>query len=58
MSRFVSAGTDEAPTPRDEAWQKAQAEIEAKRQQSTPSSAPQGSEKSLYETLQANKEFG
>ena len=40
MSRFVSAGTDEEPTERDEAWQKAQDEIEATRQQKAESTVP------------------
>ena len=53
-SRFVSGGTNEEPTERDDAWLKAQKEIEAKRQQ-TASASPQDSGKSLYETLQANK---
>lgn len=54
MSRFVSAGTNEEPTERDEAWLKAQQEIEAKRQQNTEAER-QADGKSLYETLQANK---
>lgn len=54
MSRFVSAGTDEEPTERDEAWLKAQQEIEAKRQAKIEIGKQEGG-KSLYETLQANK---
>ena len=54
MSRFVSAGTDEVPTERDEAWAKAQQQIEATKQQKATSSGQQDG-KSLYETLQANK---
>ena len=53
-SRFVSGGTNEEPTERDEAWLKAQKEIESKRQQ-TAAASQQESGKSLYETLQANK---
>lgn len=63
MSRFVSAGTDEDPpataptTERDEAWVKAQQQIEAARQQTQQKPRPGEQEggKSLYETLQANK---
>lgn len=54
MSRFVSAGTDEEPTERDEAWIKAQQEIEAKRQAKIEIGKQEGG-KSLYDTLQANK---
>ncbi|KAK3672665.1 hypothetical protein LTR78_007477 [Recurvomyces mirabilis] len=54
MSRFVSAGTDEAPTERDEAWQKAQQQIEATKQPKLRPGEQEGG-KSLYETLQANK---
>ncbi|KAK5115936.1 hypothetical protein LTR62_000392 [Meristemomyces frigidus] len=54
MSRFVSAGTDEQPTERDEAWQKAQQQIEATKQPKLRPGEQEGG-KSLYETLQANK---
>ena len=54
MSRFVSGGTTEEPTERDEAWLKAQQEIEAKRGQKAEVGQHEGG-KSLYETLQANK---
>ncbi|KAK5164972.1 uncharacterized protein LTR77_009637 [Saxophila tyrrhenica] len=55
MSRFVSAGTDEAPpTERDEAWRKAQQELEAKQMQKAEAGKQEGG-KSLYETLQSNK---
>ena len=54
MSRFISAGTDEAPTERDEAWRKAQQELEAKQVQKAEADK-QDSGKSLYETLQSNK---
>ena len=54
MSRFVSAGTDEEPNTHDEAWLKAQQEIEAK-QREKAEAGKQDSGKSLYETLQANK---
>lgn len=59
MSRFISAGTsDEPPTSeRDEAWLKAQQQIEAARLQTQQKPRPGEQEggKSLYETLQANK---
>ena len=55
MSRFISAGTDEeVPTERDEAWRKAQQELEAKKVQKAEADKQDGS-KSLYETLQNNK---
>jgi hypothetical protein len=54
MSRFVSGGTNEEPTERDDAWLAAQQEIEARRAEKAAQSQP-GDGKSLYETLQANK---
>lgn len=54
MSRFVSGGTDEEPTQRDEAWLKAQQELDAAAIAKQEASRA-GSGKSLYETLQANK---
>ncbi|KAK8196579.1 hypothetical protein M8818_006744 [Zalaria obscura] len=54
MSRFVSGGTIDEPVERDDAWLKAQQEIEAKRRQKEEESKQEGG-KSLYETLQANK---
>lgn len=56
-SRFVSGGTNEEPTERDEAWLAAQKEIDAKRLQEKEKLRPGEQEggKSLYETLQANK---
>lgn len=54
MSRFVSGGTNEEPTERDDAWLKAQQEIESKRQEKVKIGEQAGG-KSLYETLQANK---
>lgn len=53
-SGFVSGGTNEEPTERDEAWLKAQQEIESKRQQKAEA-AKQQDGKSLFDTLQANK---
>lgn len=53
-SRFVSGGTNEEPTERDEAWLEAQQAIEAKRQEKVEL-GKQADGKSLYETLQANK---
>lgn len=64
MSRFVSAGINEneaaasSTTERDEAWSKAQQQIDATRQQTSaekPRTGEQEGGKSLYETLQANK---
>jgi hypothetical protein len=54
MSRFVSGGTDDEPTQRDEAWLKAQQELDAAAIAKQEASRA-GSGKSLYETLQANK---
>jgi hypothetical protein len=54
MSRFVSGGTDAEPTQRDEAWLKAQQELDAAAI-AKQEAARVGSGKSLYETLQANK---
>lgn len=54
MSRFVSAGTDEEPSERDEAWLNAQEEIESKRREKAEAGKQEGG-KTLYETLQANK---
>jgi hypothetical protein len=47
-SRFVSAGTAEDPPERDDEWKRAEIGIEEQRQQKL-------NERSLYETLQANK---
>ncbi|GAB7355777.1 hypothetical protein MBLNU459_g6459t1 [Dothideomycetes sp. NU459] len=54
MSRFVSGGTVDEPVERDDAWLKAQQEVEARRRQKEDESRQDGG-KSLYETLQANK---
>jgi len=55
MSRFVSAGSDGQETSeRDEAWLKAQQQIEATKQKKAIAGQQEGG-KSLYETLQANK---
>ncbi|EME48857.1 hypothetical protein DOTSEDRAFT_49249 [Dothistroma septosporum NZE10] len=54
MSRFVSGGTNEEPTARDEAWLQAQTQIEAKHLAKIEAGKQEGG-KSLYETLQANK---
>lgn len=54
MSRFVSGGTIDQPFERDEAWLKAQEEVEVKRRQREEEGRQEGA-KSLYETLQANK---
>ena len=56
MSRFVSGGTIDQPKERDEAWLKAQQEIEAKQlQKAEEQKGLQEGGKTLYETLQANK---
>lgn len=54
MSRFVSGGDVDQPTERDEAWLKAEQELEAKRRKKEEESRQQGG-KSLFETLEANK---
>lgn len=54
MSRFVSGGTVDEPTERDEAWLQAQKEIEAKHLAKIEAGKQDGG-KSLFETLQANK---
>lgn len=53
-SGFVSGGTADKPTERDDEWLKAQQEIEANRRQKEEESRQQGG-KSLYEVLQNNK---
>ncbi|KAE9975502.1 hypothetical protein EG328_003161 [Venturia inaequalis] len=53
-SGFVSGGSLEKPAERDDAWKKAQEELEARRK--SKEDANQASNgKSLFETLQANK---
>jgi hypothetical protein len=54
MSRFVSGGTDEDPTERDDAWLKAQQQLDAAAI-AKQEAARAGGGKSLFETLQANK---
>lgn len=54
-SRFVSGGTNEAPTERDEAWLAAQQELDSKALAQKLRPGEQEGGKSLYETLQANK---
>ncbi|KAM0713523.1 hypothetical protein Q7P37_010485 [Cladosporium fusiforme] len=54
MSRFVSGGTDEQPLERDEAWLKAQKELDAAAVARQEAGKQDGG-KSLFETLQANK---
>ncbi|THY33241.1 hypothetical protein D6D00_01047 [Aureobasidium pullulans] len=55
MSRFVSGGTVDKPTERDDEWLKAQEQIEAVRRKKEDESR-QHEGKSLYEVLQANKD--
>lgn len=53
-SRFVSGGTLEKPTERDDEWLRAQQELEETRRQKTEESK-QNDGKTLYEVLQQNK---
>jgi hypothetical protein len=59
MSRFVSAGGSEPAAARDsaneDAWAKAQKQLEAMRAKPKPQPGKQEDGKSLYEVLQANK---
>jgi len=54
MSRFVSGGTNDEPIERDDAWLKAQQEVEADQAKQVQDGRQEGG-KTLYETLQANK---
>ncbi|KAH7095485.1 N-terminal domain of NEFA-interacting nuclear protein NIP30-domain-containing protein [Paraphoma chrysanthemicola] len=54
-SGFVSGGTVDQPTERDDEWRKAQAELEAARKAKADLAA-QHDGKSLFEILQANKD--
>tara|TARA_R110002003_G_scaffold32_9_gene1999 strand:+ start:36255 stop:36962 length:708 start_codon:yes stop_codon:yes gene_type:complete len=54
-SRFVSGGTVDQPTERDDEWRKAQAELEAARKAKADLAA-QHDGKSLFEILQENKD--
>ncbi|CAF9926406.1 MAG: hypothetical protein ALECFALPRED_003435 [Alectoria fallacina] len=53
-SGFVSGGTTDAPTERDDEWLKAQQEIEANHRRKEEGSRHEGG-KTLYEVLQGNK---
>lgn len=53
-SGFVSGGTIEEPTERDDEWLRAQQELEAERRRKVEESQ-QDKGKSLYEILQQNK---
>ncbi|KAG9241087.1 N-terminal domain of NEFA-interacting nuclear protein NIP30-domain-containing protein [Calycina marina] len=53
-SGFVSSGTLDAPIERDDAWLAAQKEIELKRAAKAAAAVP-GNQRSLFETLEANK---
>ena len=55
MSKFVSGGSLENPTQRDDEWLKAQQELEEKRRVKAEQEQQQHSGKTLYETLQENK---
>jgi hypothetical protein len=54
MSRFVSGGSLDKPVERDEAWLKAEQELEEKRREKAELERKQGG-KSLFEVLEANK---
>jgi hypothetical protein len=51
---FVSGGTVEKPTKRDEEWLRAQQELEAERKRKAEEEKQAGGQ-SLYEILQRNK---
>ena len=53
-SGFISGGTNDAPTERDDEWRKAQQDIEANRRRKEEESRHDNG-KTLYEVLQANK---
>lgn len=53
-SGFVSGGTIDNPTERDDAWLQAQAELEENRRRKEQEGQQDGG-KSLFEVLQANK---
>lgn len=56
MSRFVPGSTIDQPNERDDAWLKAQQEIEAAQlRKAEEKKGFQEGGKTLYETLQANK---
>ncbi|KIW06916.1 uncharacterized protein PV09_02585 [Verruconis gallopava] len=57
-SRFVSAGTVDRPSDKEDAWKKAQEAVEATKRQKEDAVAGSGLQeggKTLYEVLQANK---
>ena len=54
-SGFVSGGSLDAPIERDEAWAKAERELEEERKRKAELAKQQAGGKSLFETLQANK---
>ena len=53
-SGFVSGGTVDQPTERDDEWLQAQQEIEARRREREEAGQQEGG-KSLYEVLKNNK---
>ena len=53
-SGFVSAGTNEEPVERDDAWLRAQKELEEERRRKAEA-GQQKDGKSLFEVLQQNK---
>ncbi|KIX04678.1 uncharacterized protein Z518_05548 [Rhinocladiella mackenziei CBS 650.93] len=55
MSRFISAGTDADSQTPDDAWLKAQEQIESRRKPKAAEDGRQEGGKSLYEILQQNK---
>lgn len=54
-SGFVSGGTNDAPIQRDDAWLKAQLELEAERKAKADAAKAANEGRSLFETLEANK---
>jgi hypothetical protein len=54
-SGFVSGGSLDAPIERDEDWAQAERELEEARKRKAELAKQQGTGKSLFETLQANK---
>lgn len=53
-SGFVSAGTNEEPTERDDDWKRVQRELEEERKRKADLGKQDGG-KSLYDVLQQNK---
>lgn len=54
-SGFVSGGTADAPIERSDEWLEAQKDLDRKAEAARQAREQQGSSKSLFETLEANK---